>query len=229
MKGKGIVVTGGASGLGLATVELLAAAGARVAIIDLNRSVTDGAYGDAAGKRPRRARHRRRHRAKDRSRARCLPRRRSRLGRVDGLVNCAGVYPRRPILEISRRGLGFRLEGQCARDLQHDGGRGAAHAQRSRSPARCAAASSMSRRSTPSRPIRRTPTMPRPRRRWSASRARSRSSSPPNRSSSTRSHRQALRPRRRRVRASSASLPRTRPRAQCRARRNRRVDRHPAR
>lgn len=100
MKGKCIVVTGGASGLGLATVEVLAAAGAKVAIIDLNRQSLDasiealraknlevcGFVGDIVPK----------------AQAGVLFREAAeRLGRVDGLVNCAGVYPRRPILEIT--------------------------------------------------------------------------------------------------------------------------------
>jgi len=100
VKDKGVVLTGGASGLGLATAKLLAAAGAKLAIIDLNadalasavRELSAGGaevhglagdivpkaeayrlFADAAGK----------------------------LRRVHGLINAAGVYPRRPILEIT--------------------------------------------------------------------------------------------------------------------------------
>ena len=52
MKSKNIVVTGGASGLGLATVELLAAAGAGVAIIDLNGQALDALCEHASSQRP---------------------------------------------------------------------------------------------------------------------------------------------------------------------------------
>lgn len=100
MRRKKIVVTGGASGLGLATVETLAAAGATVAIIDLNRQSLDacvaslrakdydvhGFAGDIVPKTGASA---------------LFGEAAGRLGRIDGLVNCAGVYPRRPILEIT--------------------------------------------------------------------------------------------------------------------------------
>ena len=95
-----MVVTGGASGLGLATVEVLAAAGAKVAIIDLNRQSLDASieslraknyevHGFAGDIVPKAQSHALFREVTDR------------FGRVDGLVNCAGVYPRRPILEIT--------------------------------------------------------------------------------------------------------------------------------
>jgi NAD(P)-dependent dehydrogenase (short-subunit alcohol dehydrogenase family) len=100
VKNKGIVVAGGASGLGLATVEALAEAGARIAIIDLNAQAIDACVGKL--------------RAKDHDvdgvagdivpKAQALAlfeKAAAQLGRVDGLVNCAGVYPRRPILDIT--------------------------------------------------------------------------------------------------------------------------------
>jgi NAD(P)-dependent dehydrogenase (short-subunit alcohol dehydrogenase family) len=100
VKNKAVLVAGGASGLGLATVEALAEDGARIAIIDLNRDVLDqriatlrdrghdviGIAGDIVPKAEA---------------SMLVAEARERLGRIDGLVNCAGVYPRRPILEIS--------------------------------------------------------------------------------------------------------------------------------
>lgn len=100
MKGRNILVTGGASGLGLATVEILAAAGAGVAIVDLDGEALDActsalqskgydAHGFAGDITPR-------------AQASALfEKAASHFGRIDGLVNCAGVYPRRPILEIT--------------------------------------------------------------------------------------------------------------------------------
>jgi 3-oxoacyl-[acyl-carrier protein] reductase len=100
MKSKTILVTGGASGLGLATVEALTAAGATVAIVDLNRASLDACvaglkakghdvHGFAGDIVPKAEAIRLFNEAADK------------LGRIDGLVNCAGVYPRKPILEIS--------------------------------------------------------------------------------------------------------------------------------
>jgi NAD(P)-dependent dehydrogenase (short-subunit alcohol dehydrogenase family) len=100
VKGKGIVVTGGASGLGLATVMLLAKEGARVAIVDLNKDTLEmcvreltkagsevhGIAGDIVPKQEAYA---------------LFAQAVRKLGRVDGLINSAGVYPRRPILEIA--------------------------------------------------------------------------------------------------------------------------------
>jgi len=48
MRGKGIVVTGGASGLGLATCKLLVGRGAWVAIIDADRGTLESALAAVA-------------------------------------------------------------------------------------------------------------------------------------------------------------------------------------
>jgi 3-oxoacyl-[acyl-carrier protein] reductase len=101
MKGKSFVVTGGASGLGLATCKLLAHRGARIAIIDANQTGLDAALAEIgmaaaiapsglAGDIVQRQEAHRLFAAVTRD-----------FDRIDGVVNCAGVYPRRPILEIS--------------------------------------------------------------------------------------------------------------------------------
>jgi 3-oxoacyl-[acyl-carrier protein] reductase len=98
--GKAIVVVGGASGLGLATAGLLANGGARLVVIDVNRSslercigalaspgiIVQGICGDIVPKAEA---------------TRLVREAAGKLGRIDGLVNCAGVYPRRPILDIT--------------------------------------------------------------------------------------------------------------------------------
>ncbi|MCY1522399.1 Dihydroanticapsin 7-dehydrogenase [compost metagenome] len=94
-----VVITGGASGLGKACAELFSRQGDSVAIIDVNeapaRATIDqlnGAGGDAecflgdiTSKQACRAL------IEDIDR---------RFGRIEVLVNCAGIYPRKPILEI---------------------------------------------------------------------------------------------------------------------------------
>jgi 3-oxoacyl-[acyl-carrier protein] reductase len=101
MNGKNFVVTGGASGLGLATGKLLARRGAQVAIIDADRvglpaalkeiassaAITPSAVAGDIGPR----------REANQLFAAAI----GDFDRVDGVVNCAGIYPRRPILEIS--------------------------------------------------------------------------------------------------------------------------------
>jgi 3-oxoacyl-[acyl-carrier protein] reductase len=108
VSGKGIVLTGGASGLGLAAARLLAGQGARLALVDLNAQLLeqvvnelgkDGAeiHGVAGDIVPRAGAYKLFAEAAEN------------LGRVDGLVNSAGVYPRRPILEITDEDWDFDL------------------------------------------------------------------------------------------------------------------------
>jgi 3-oxoacyl-[acyl-carrier protein] reductase len=94
--GKGIVVTGGASGLGLATVETLSEQGAQIVVVDIDRTAPQAfasrgwnvqtVLGDIVSKQNALA---------------LMKQAAGKLTRIDGLVNCAGVYPRRPILEIT--------------------------------------------------------------------------------------------------------------------------------
>jgi 3-oxoacyl-[acyl-carrier protein] reductase len=100
MSGKSVVITGAGNGLGRATALMMAARGARVAVLDIDEAgaeetvslITTGggvaltAVGDIT-------RSTAPHALFDKAVAA--------FGRIDALVNCAGVYPRRPILEIS--------------------------------------------------------------------------------------------------------------------------------
>ncbi len=100
VENKAVVLTGGASGLGLATAQLLAARGARLAIIDLDRETLEKRAAELAGSGaeihaiagdivPKTTAYGLFDQAV------------AKLGRIHGLVNCAGVYPRRSILEIT--------------------------------------------------------------------------------------------------------------------------------
>jgi NAD(P)-dependent dehydrogenase (short-subunit alcohol dehydrogenase family) len=101
MQGRGIVVTGGASGLGLATCKLLAAKGANVAVLDIDMAKLDAAVAEI-GKAGGGKAHGFTGDIVPRMDAFELYAKAVKvLGRVDGIVNCAGVYPRRPILEIT--------------------------------------------------------------------------------------------------------------------------------
>lgn len=100
MKNQTMIVTGGGSGLGKAVSLGLAVEGVRVAIIDIDPKAADAvvaeieASGGAAfaiiGDITTRV-----------SAAGLVGDVVARAGRVHGLCNCAGVYPRRPILDIS--------------------------------------------------------------------------------------------------------------------------------
>jgi NAD(P)-dependent dehydrogenase (short-subunit alcohol dehydrogenase family) len=96
-EGKGIIVTGGGNGLGRATALLMARRGGRVAVLDIDPTAAEATVAQAGGGArafvgdiTKRAAA---HALFDQAAAA--------FGRIDALVNCAGVYPRRPILEIS--------------------------------------------------------------------------------------------------------------------------------
>lgn len=101
MDGKNVVIVGGAGGLGAATAKLMAERGASaLAIIDVVREQTDavvadlnalgcqaiGLVGDVALAAPAQE---------------IFGQAASQLGAVHSMVNCAGLYPRKPILEIT--------------------------------------------------------------------------------------------------------------------------------
>jgi NAD(P)-dependent dehydrogenase (short-subunit alcohol dehydrogenase family) len=100
LDGKGIIVTGGASGLGLATVEALAQHGAEVVILDINQSAIVGSLEQVSAKGLK-AQHVIGDIVARQSALHLVKAAAGMLPRLDGLVNCAGVYPRRPILEIT--------------------------------------------------------------------------------------------------------------------------------
>lgn len=101
MDGSNVVIVGGGGGLGRGTARLMAQHGAAgVAVIDVAQAQVDpvvaelnamgcqavGIVGDAAFRDPAQALF---EQAVDR------------FGQIHAMVNCAGVYPRKPILEIS--------------------------------------------------------------------------------------------------------------------------------
>lgn len=100
MEGKNVIVTGAAGGLGKATSITLAKAGAGIAVLDVNeagaQAVVDeinaiggraeAIVGDITA----------RDNAHD-----LFDQAVKSFGRIDGLINNAGIYPRRPIMEIT--------------------------------------------------------------------------------------------------------------------------------
>ncbi len=102
VEGKGIVVTGGANGLGLATVEMLLKRGAKVAIIDVDKDLVATRAKEIARKHKGAELHTVAGDIVPKAEAyQLFAAAAKKLGRVHGIVNCAGVYPRRPILEIT--------------------------------------------------------------------------------------------------------------------------------
>ena len=97
LKDRVAVVTGGASGIGLASAELLAAAGAAVAIVDRDAGAAEqalakiGAKGVALGADV----------AKESEIDAAVAEITRSLGRIDILVNSAGTAIRRPAVEVS--------------------------------------------------------------------------------------------------------------------------------
>jgi NAD(P)-dependent dehydrogenase (short-subunit alcohol dehydrogenase family) len=94
------IITGAANGLGLACAECFAVDGYRLALVDAN---PDG-LADAARRLEAQGSEVEQIVADIRERAACaktVAKAVERFGLVDVLVNAAGVYPRRPVLDIS--------------------------------------------------------------------------------------------------------------------------------
>jgi NAD(P)-dependent dehydrogenase (short-subunit alcohol dehydrogenase family) len=97
LQGKVAVVTGGASGIGLASAELLAAAGAAVAIVDRNAEAAKQALAKIGGNGLAFGTDVAQEREIEATTAEVL----KALGRIDILVNSAGTAIRRPAVEVT--------------------------------------------------------------------------------------------------------------------------------
>ena len=101
MDGLAVVIVGGASGLGLATAHMMLERGAaKIGIIDKNEEALASAAAALGSKRGEVASVAADIVTSDAAHA-AFNDLAARLGRVHGLVNCAAVYPRSPLLEIT--------------------------------------------------------------------------------------------------------------------------------
>ena len=114
LQSKVAIVTGGAQGIGQGIVETLGAAGAQVAIADLNRAEAE-ALAEAMQSRGRTALAVQVDVADEESVKSMVQSVRDRLGRIDILVNNAGIFPMTKLRELSAetwdRTLGVNLRG----------------------------------------------------------------------------------------------------------------------
>jgi 2-deoxy-D-gluconate 3-dehydrogenase len=97
LSGRVAIVTGGASGIGLSTVELLAGAGAKVAVVDRNLEAAEQALAKAGSDGIALAADVADEAAVERATDATM----AKFGRIDILVNCAGIAIRRPAVEVS--------------------------------------------------------------------------------------------------------------------------------
>ena len=98
LTGRVAIVTGGASGIGLSTVALLAGAGARVAVVDRTAEAAAQALAKAGSDAIALAADVADEAAVERATDAVI----GKYGRIDILVNCAGIAIRRPAVEVSR-------------------------------------------------------------------------------------------------------------------------------
>jgi NAD(P)-dependent dehydrogenase (short-subunit alcohol dehydrogenase family) len=97
LKGRVAIVTGGASGIGLASVELLAAAGASVAVVDRDKAAAEQALEKIGGQGLALGVDVAKEAEIDAAVADVV----RQLGRIDILVNSAGTAIRRPAVEVT--------------------------------------------------------------------------------------------------------------------------------
>lgn len=133
LKGKSVIVTGGASGIGRAAVEILCAAGARVTVADLNETEGNAVAARARGG-PGQAQFVRTDVSVENSVQALVAAAVGAYGRLDGAINAAGVVQHwKRIHEISQpewdfvvninlRGMFFCLKHQIAAMLASGGG-----------------------------------------------------------------------------------------------------------
>lgn len=100
LDGKVAVVTGAARGIGLAVAELLAGAGADMALVDLNAELGPAAA-EKVGGGGRRAAFYPADLREPASSAGLVEKIAKDFGRIDILVNCVGINPNTDVLEIS--------------------------------------------------------------------------------------------------------------------------------
>lgn len=100
MQGQTVIVTGGGSGLGRAISLGLVEAGAQVAIIEINEDSAAGVVDEIRAKGGKAFAVIGDITTRDSAKA-LVDEAAAKAGRIHGLINCAGVYPRRPILEIT--------------------------------------------------------------------------------------------------------------------------------
>lgn len=100
MKDHTIIVTGGGSGLGRAICLGLAEAGAQVGILEIDAAGAEAVAAEIAAKGGRAFTVIGDITTREGAQA-LVDAAVATAGRIDGLCNCAGVYPRRPILEIT--------------------------------------------------------------------------------------------------------------------------------
>ncbi|HVR11756.1 MAG TPA: SDR family oxidoreductase [Thermoanaerobaculia bacterium] len=118
LAGSRVVITGGASGIGLATAGRFAAAGARVVLVDRDEEASRRALAENPGL----AGHVRADVSDHRQVEEAFARIDETLGGIDVLISNAGISERLPFLEIDpeawRRVLGVNLDGMffCCRE-----------------------------------------------------------------------------------------------------------------